>query len=101
MYYDIANFFNECTINYQVEEFPKFRVEKRLTVEEVQNDTKLYPQLYHGIENDVLRGLAICNLYWATWSIIMAYSPSQGDFGTVEHGLARIDLYRYYKNLIN
>lgn len=31
----------------------------------------------------------------------MAYTPSQGDFGTVEHGLARMELYRYYKNLIH
>lgn len=83
IYYDIGNFFNECTINYSVEEFPKFRVEKRLTMDEVSKDTKLYPEPYPGIEKDVLKGLAICNLYWATWSIVMAYNPSQGKFGTV------------------
>jgi hypothetical protein len=39
-------------------------------------------------------------LYWAAWSIIMAYDPSQGEFGTVEHGLARMSLYNHYKKFI-
>lgn len=35
VYYDVANFLNECNINYSIKEYPYFRVEKKMTWEEI------------------------------------------------------------------
>ena len=54
-----------------------------MTWEEIEAAAKLYPETYPGFEKDIVKGLVACNLYWAAWSIMMAYEASQGSFGTV------------------
>lgn len=82
-YYDVANFLNECQIDYQVKEYPYFKCIKKLSLDEISKLSKLYPEWYEGFDRDIIKGLVACNLYWAGWSIIMAYDSTQGKFGTV------------------
>jgi hypothetical protein len=69
----VANFLNECNINYSVKKYPYFRVEKKMSWEEIEAAAKLYPETYPGFEKDIVKGLVACNFYWAAWSIMMAY----------------------------
>lgn len=48
----------------------------------------------------MLKCFCVANLYWAGWSVVIAGEPSNEKFGTIEHGLMRIELLHYYLGMV-
>lgn len=97
--YEIANFLNELCIDYSVVDFPKFKLIKKLTYEDVVKACQYYPDFYEELPKEVINFLSLVNLYWAVWSIKMTNEPSNAQFGTIEHGFIRIELFHYYQQI--
>jgi hypothetical protein len=72
---------------------PGFRIFKKVSKQEIGRACELYPGKYEGLEDDVAFMLAVCNFYWALWSLLATPTPV---FSPVEHGKARYELYKHY-----
>lgn len=76
-----------------MEEMPGFRVFKKVASQEVKRACELYPGKYEGLEEDVRIMLAVCNYYWALWSLLATPTIA---FSAVEHGKTRYEMYKFY-----
>lgn len=72
-----------------------------MSFEEIKETAELYPGYYKGLEADIVKGLIVCNLYWAAWSIFMVHDESNASFGTIDHGFTRLKLYNHYQSYLD
>lgn len=105
--YDIANFLNEAAVDYSVKEYPNFKIREDClpTMNDIREVCKAYigkggatEYEFNVLCDETYRCLALCNFYWAVWSLIM--DNSHTPFGYVEHAGKKLELFeRIYKDI--
>ncbi|GMT21653.1 hypothetical protein PFISCL1PPCAC_12950, partial [Pristionchus fissidentatus] len=111
--FDFANHFTEWSIDYDVDEYPFYKVntEKFPSKDQMRNFFFSYiRQTEPGHSNlngeaeklyeETLPFVPIANFFWGVWGLLQAEKSPPGGFGYAESGRERLALYFHYKHLI-